>query len=269
MDTLLGLIKTECCDSENLSDLLHKEIILTGRLLTSSNNRLNKSSSLWCLYRKLYILSKSFKREIEDCVSIFINSASRHFSSYYCWTTARWFFDVMPIPEKKTLVNATKKFCFQNYRDSSSWNALSYMICQQTTKSMFNLHDFERLQNNLGLIGDLLENPGYLQLNADSFFSEIINFIDTVTIVEWPPFLCLLTIAKAFPEINLSWLITKWRKEIKHFEATYGRIEYLRNIPLVPDGFSDDLIVTRTAKHLGYKKRLLECLHQTRLSKQP
>lgn len=267
VDSLIGLIKTECCDNENSSDLLQKEMTLTGRLLTSSNNRLNKSSSLWCLYRKLYILSKSYNMKIEDCVSIFMNSASRHFSSYYCWATARWFFDVIPQTEKEILVNATKRFCFHNFKDSSSWNALSYMICQQRTKSMFNIHDFERLQKNLGLTGDLLEKASWQHLNADSFFSEIMKFIDTVTIVEWPPFLCLLTIAKTFPEITVSRLLTNWRKDIKYFEATYGTIKYLRNTPLVPDGFCNDLVVVRTAKHLGYKKRLVECLQQTRLSR--
>lgn len=39
-----------------IPDLLVKEVRLIQRLC-SSNNRINKSSSLWILYRKLFVLS--------------------------------------------------------------------------------------------------------------------------------------------------------------------------------------------------------------------
>lgn len=248
-------------DFESLK-LLKQELAIVERLLTSTNNRLNKSSSLWCLYRKLSVISKVLNFENPNLISVFIHSGNRHISNYYCWNSVRWFFDVVSLTEKDRLFEATQMFCFKNIKDASSWSTFSYMVCQQSKKSCFNLTDSERLGKHIGLKESHVGNPGWLVLNVETVAKRILNLIDTASAADWPPYHCLLAIYNEFPKAVTPVIPPSWSEDIIIFEKKHKAICLLRNNPLIPKEFADDLLISSNFRHLGYKKLLIQKLHK-------
>lgn len=249
-----------CGSSFESSEILRKELTIIERLLTSTNNRINKSSSLWCIYRKLFIVSREVNLEGSKYVTVFIQSASRHFSNYYCWAALRWFFDVVSLTEKEKLFEATETYCFQNIKDASSWSALSYIVCQQSKRSCFNVSDYERLVRQLDLPQSTIDDPVWLALDTGRIAKDIITTIDTAFVAEWPPFLCLLAILNEFPNTISPSILEKWSQDISSFENKHSSIYLLRNNPSVPASFADDLLKSSCVRHLGYKKLFLQKL---------
>lgn len=242
---------------DNTRELLNHELRIIQRLLTSSNNRLNKSSSLWQMYRKLYVLSVGYNDGTNhDYILTFLESGSKHLSNYYCWNASRWFFDILPIDEKKIMIDKVKRFCFKNMKDSSSWDALAYMVCQQRRKADYNIKNYYHLQERKYTEGQ------WLEFKADKIFSEIIHLIDSFSVTEVPPFLCSHAIMVNFPDLKIiTKFLEKWKSDIKNFEQEYGPSQFIRNNPIPASQFTDDVIISGLSRHIGYKKRFVEqCL---------
>lgn len=263
-EAFYGLLRS--ADPHESLKLLQNEILIVERLLMSTYNRLNKSSSLWCNYRKLLILSRKLGLGLLKFESTFILSASRHFSNYYCWNTMRWFFDVAPLADKRNLLEATQSFCFRNLKDSSSWSALAYMVCQKKLMNCFNFEDYKRLIRHLRLEHDQIEFEAWLQLDVASVLTKIIKKIDTAYVSEWPPFQCLFTIYHHFPETAAPLIPENWIKDIDAFQKEHSAICLLRNNPLIPEAQADDLLLSSNIRHLGFKKLFMQKTDQVKLT---
>ncbi|KAH9200360.1 hypothetical protein LQ764DRAFT_115001 [Zygosaccharomyces rouxii] len=239
---------------DDSKELLNRELKIVQRLLTSSNNRLNKSSSLWQMYRKLYTLSMDYNNGTNhNYIFTFLESGSKHLSNYYCWNASRWFFDVFPINEKKLMIDNVKQFCFKNFKDSSSWDALAYMLCQQRKKIGYNIKNYYHPNEP-----DQREHQ-WLEFEVDEIFAEIIHLIDSFAVTELPPFLCCRTIAVSFPELKvITKVLKKWRSDIQKFEQQYGPLQFIRNNPIPASKYTDDIIISGLSRHIGYKKRFVE-----------
>ncbi|CAI4045059.1 Ecm9p SKDI_11G2160 [Saccharomyces kudriavzevii IFO 1802] len=244
----------------SIPNLFVKEVRLVQRLLCSSSNRINKSSSLWILYRKLYVLSLGAKTPVfPDFCFLFNSSASQHFSNYYCWNTARWFYDNSTFDKKKELFDLTKRFCFQHIKDCSSWSTLAYMVCQQKLKNVYNIHDFQRLTSSF----DLQIKPNKADLDfqipgADVFPRELVEWIDNTYVADWPPYLCFLQITELnlYPGISIDSVLSTWKTQVQIFEEKCGCIKLKNNAPVVPEQFTSDLLISVNFVHFGYKKLL-------------
>ncbi|AQZ16622.1 ECM9 (YKR004C) [Zygosaccharomyces parabailii] len=251
-DTVLNLFK-----ENEVRRLIAKELKIVQRLLTSSNNRLNKSSSLWQLYRKLYTLSFGWDvGDNHDYLSTFLDSGIRHFSNYYSWNTANWYFDIVTTSEKLATVEQTKKYCFRNFKDTSSWNALTYMVCQSKNKFNYNIKEYHRLQKMLNLSGKF-HDENWLQCNVGEIFKEIIKLIDSFSVEEWSPFLCCLAIAFTFSDLNTKTLTARWRSDVETFEKKHGVVLNIRNNPVVSQECTKNLLLRVGSRHIGYKKRFI------------
>lgn len=246
----------ENTDTKSL-EWLSSELLIIERFLTSTNNRLNKCSSLWYFYRKLLILARYYNCEKLSYRKTVIYSASRHFSNYYCWATARWLYDVIPVEEKASLLEAVINFCFENVRDISSWSALSYMVCQQKRKLKYNYTDYQRLRKLLQLPENDTTEPGWLYLKIELYVTKIIKMIDSAVAEEWPPYFCLMEILSDVPEAADLSTFSTWRTSLRNFEEKYGTISLVRNHPVVPPNLCDDAILSRSARHYGLKKIFL------------
>lgn len=239
---------------DHIEELLNHELKMVQRLLTSSNNRLNKSSSLWQMYRKLHVLSlDNNDKTNHDYILTFLESGSRHFSNYYCWNTSRWFFDALPINEKKIMLDEIKRFSFKNLKDCSSWDALSYMICQQRKKSNYNIKNYHQLREQY------YTEYQWPEFEVEEILAEIIHLIDSFSVTELPPFLCCRTIAVNFPESQiLAKSLKKWTSDVEKFEHEYGSPQFIRKNPIPASKFTDDVILSGHSRHIGYKKRFIE-----------
>lgn len=257
LELILKFIKDKAVDIE---EFLQGNGRLSQRLLTSSNNRLNKSSSLWFFYKILYILNKN---ATSGClhfnfIDTIINSGSQHTSNYYCWNASRWFFDVSSIEKKKKLLSEVKTFCFANIGDCSAWSALTYMFCQSSRELTHNIDDYKNLHNQLHINYDDERIPSFYSFDIASFLTELESFITKLRINERPPFLCLLNIMDSFPNNDHVKMFERWGSEVKEFEYKYGKIEIIRNHVKVPDSFSNDAILVTSIVHFGNKKRALD-----------
>ena len=275
-------------NSENEKfDFLLKETFIVQRLLTCSLNKINKSSSLFIWYRKLFILwqynhkqyhnNNNIIEKLMFTSKVFIQSGKQHFANYYNWNTAKWVFDNLNnVAWKQTFFNDVKQFCFQNVSDSSSWDCLSYMVCQYKLKNHHYILDFNRLAKSLPNSKHLLtRDTVWFQTDLIELVQGLISYISKCEIKAWPPYLCLLRILKVYnTKINgLSLeILNDWRQIINSFESKNGEIQLLNDfIPVVPsdqgsNSLNDDYITRETLFHLGYKKAFLNKLTNSRYS---
>lgn len=249
-------------NEKELYRFLEKELRMVQRLLTSTNNKLNKSSSMWLLYKKLYILIlELFPENKLDYLDACFKAARLHPANYYCWNTIRWFFDNIPKEKKLELFTKVKKFCFQRGSDCSSWDTLSYIVCQRNRKIDHNRNEYRRISK---MFEEIL--PGRDPVKVDNSFPEfsvshtfqgIIEMIELLRLDKWPPYLCLLNLLKTFPEIDRSWLFQKWTEELRVFEEEFGHLYFEYDKPLVPEKYADNLLLSRDIKYFGFKRSVM------------
>ncbi|CCF57997.1 hypothetical protein KAFR_0D03490 [Kazachstania africana CBS 2517] len=222
---LLKLEKTS--SSSQIITFFENELRVVERLLSSSNNKLNKSSSLWYFYRKLYVLSQkipllSQRTDRDIIIKTHIYSASEHRSNYYCWNTARWFFYLFPPSSKEIFLKATEKFCFANTNDCSAWSALGYMVSNDVIEQKFTFENYKYIEGKYsetfpGTTSLIQSNFG---IEMHSFSEKVAQFIDKLEVKEWPPFLCILKILHSIPEESLqsTSFVNRWKNELNSFE---------------------------------------------------
>ncbi|CAL9729314.1 protein Ecm9p [Monosporozyma unispora] len=259
-------------------DFLLKETFIITRLLTCSSNKVNKSSSLYIWYRKLFILWQGFLKEDHDgnidklllTSRLFLASGKQHLANYYSWNTSRWIFDNLELkPLKQTFINDVKSFCFQSFSDCSSWDTLSYMICQYKIKNTHHIDDYERLRTILNEKLLVKRDVVWIQTDLPVLVHDIINHISKCKIKTWPPFLCLLRILSIY-SLELADLISRikieWIGEVEKFESVHGKITlYNKFTPIIPCADSNnynDYLVTESLLHLGHKLVFLNKLSE-------
>ncbi|CDR39651.1 CYFA0S03e05754g1_1 [Cyberlindnera fabianii] len=118
------------------SSFLLRELFLLQTLLNSNIAKINKSSSLWCLLRKLFIYVDS-TRSFNKIPSKFflytpLASAKMHPSNYYAWNFLTFTINVSKLKATcNFFIECTKdveKFCKQNLTDSSAWSCYTNII---------------------------------------------------------------------------------------------------------------------------------------------
>ncbi|SMN17737.1 similar to Saccharomyces cerevisiae YKR004C ECM9 Non-essential protein of unknown function [Maudiozyma saulgeensis] len=259
--------------SPDRMDFLTKELLVTQSLLTSTRNSLNKSSSMWYWYRKLYILfgqhtAVSDETLLMKWIPTFKNSAELHKCNYYCWNTVRWFFDIVPSLKVKTdLFEMTKEFCFKHVSDCSSWDTLGYIVSHQQENNKFNFKNYtflqKRYQSNKNLNTSVNLTPPAsmaLTLDIESIINELVRYIDLLPVKDWTVFVCLSRIINS-SKISLDNHIRKcWLDQISKFEDRQGSISYKNMNPIVPLSKMDDLTISNQVLHFGWKKRFLKTI---------
>lgn len=269
-DCLLVLI----AESTDTRQILEKELLLVQALLTSTRNSLNKSSSMWYLCRKLYLLMEqnnieSVEISLKYLISTFRNSAELHISNYYCWNTLRWFFDVIPSHEiKQAIFEMTKSFCLRHISDCSSWDALGYICCQSKEECSNNIENYYFLRRRYSTrqlnCDEYNQSPSILPLfkiEIQPLVDEIVHFIDSLFIKDWTVYLCLLRIVIMYKLFDAHFL-QLWKGSIISFENIHNQIEFKNGTPLVPNTEKDNLSVSNGFLHYGWKKTFLNRLEK-------
>lgn len=137
-------------NQEKTRDALLEEKYLIDSLLTSHLHRHTKSPILWSHRRWLMLRlreaghSPDLAGELRRIVHI---SGERHPRNYYAWDHARFLlraFDhtspAAPSQLRLTLVQDTKKWCFNHHDDTSGWSFLGFLLreCEEAAaKPMF------------------------------------------------------------------------------------------------------------------------------------
>ncbi|SCU97735.1 LAMI_0F11166g1_1 [Lachancea mirantina] len=244
------------------SIFLQKEFLFLRALLTCSLNRINKSSSLWLLLRKIYVIYKErFSILNLDFQSVFQRSAEQHFSNYYCWNTVRWFYDVEGIESKLALLNQTKEFSFKHIKDVSAWSALAYMACRTHSREEFHDSEYRRLGSHfqVEIQRNGFKNDTSLLPKRLSLIEEIKTYIELAEVREWPPYFCLWCLMSLEGKNKVLDIFEDWYNQLLDFERIYGRvtaIESVGNQPQVQDTISHTLIEV-----MSNKKKLLQKLN--------
>lgn len=112
--------------SQNDISLLRKEVYFVKALLTSYIARVNKSSTCWLWFKKLYLLNP----DKHLFLSTVLKSGERHPSNYYCWNFARFLLALNAEDEEflDHFYRQTQKFCMQHVNDNSAWNFLPLIM---------------------------------------------------------------------------------------------------------------------------------------------
>lgn len=268
-DSVLKIIS----EKQNPAQFLNRELLIIGRLLTCTRNSINKSSSLWIWYRKLSILienSKSLDRQdlLNNIITTVENSANLHICNYYCWTSLRWFFDnSFGSKEKYAIYQMTVDFCFAHPNDCSSWSALSYIICQIGSKLDYNVQNYmsiyQNYVNNNIIERDSkhsLDNTTDFTIDIPVFINKITRYIDSLSIKDWPVFLCLSRVASGVVDGSTPAYLKLWSQQVIEFEEEHGVIEFRNRNPIVPSGIESNLMLSNSIMHCGWKKRLIESM---------
>ena len=254
------------------AQLMRMELLVIERLLTCTRNSVNKSSSLWIWYRKLFILCRNFKNLDKEklmiqLISTIRASACLHPSNYYCWTTSRWIFDNMyDTKHKEQLYEMTLEFSLSHPNDCSSWSALCYMICQSRLRLAYNTQDYERLyqryaSSNIGITPKSNHTEVlHLTIDIPKFTDKITDYVDTLVIKDWPVFLCLSKVTSTYGGTSVPAYLQTWSEQISEFERNHGSIEFTNRNPIIPKDRSTDLTLSNSIIHYGWKKRVVESM---------
>ncbi|SCU94811.1 LADA_0G11474g1_1 [Lachancea dasiensis] len=229
-------------------------------LLTCSVNRVNKSSSLWLYFRKLYVLAHElFPSIIVNHSGLFLQSASRHASNYYCWNTFRWIYDLQIQKTKDALLDTLWKFCFSHSMDSSSWWALGHALLGSTDLSQLSIEDYSALRAKLNLPK---HDKSYAKLRLASettgwtCMQKIVTFIDSAEVRHWPAFGCLARLLPSLDLLSRNQLLEGWSSAIQKFEGENFKIDE-RSITKAIYGSENDLLLQRSLETLQLKKKYL------------
>lgn len=279
-DAVLGIVDANY--NEDTKSFLLNEFVLIKRLLTSSRNSINKSSSLWWWLRKLFVIlvSRGYattKQLTATIISAITRSGTLHFANYYCWNTAKWFFDVLELqrePEAQSardeLIESIKRFCFSHLSDCSSWSTMAYIFSQQLDYCNFNkLSYIALLKRYAGQTfndgNDKTEHKVSPQSKYATvkFLNELSELIDKFEIDIEPPFLCMVHILSAAMKVNDRVIIVQcdflrnWEMEVnqKLEERPEPQERAGERMENKEDG--DDMLKIRAYNCLLQKKRIL------------
>lgn len=232
-------------------DELRREIVFIQRLLSCTNNKLNKSSSLWVLYKKIYDRFHS-KVTIDVCTTV-INSATNHFSNYYAWNSARWFYINGETELHNDLLDETKTFCLKNFKDSAAWSAFLFMLLPNIAAEHEVIQPKYSSPNKFSLINNQHQVDSEM---VDSVATDVADLLDSLMIVEWSPFCFILSIVQLHHSKASQAIMLKWNKQITDFELNYKEITFVHKQPYV-DQDESNFTIRQRILHFGYKKRVL------------
>ncbi|CAG61838.2 unnamed protein product [Nakaseomyces glabratus] len=230
---------------------LQREVVYLQRLLSCTNNRINKSSSLWLLYKKLYI---QFNKTITFNVNTtLIKSAENHFSNYYAWNFARWYYINTTIEERSSLLTRTRYFCNTHFKDSAAWSAFMFMLLP-----IDDSHEKFLAENCLTDSLDHKSQP-LEQEFVEKEVRSVINRIDILQCPEWSPFALVLAATKHMRGCPLHDIFVKWKQEINQYEAQNDTIKFFHRQPMF-DKNDTNILSRQLFMHIAYKKTLLDKL---------
>lgn len=135
------------------TEQLNEEIRIIERMLCSNNPRLNKSSSLWELYRQIFAENReTCEFNVWNTITL---SCEQHFANYYCCYFLRWYSDQLEENDRTILIQNLYGFAKRHMSDVSIWSALSYII-------------------------------------DDKYIEELVQFIEFLPVTSWCPFIPIL-----------------------------------------------------------------------------
>ncbi|CAN3503467.1 hypothetical protein DICA1_F02586 [Diutina catenulata] len=145
--TMLTRHWTLYCDlSQKDPGLVAKELDFVSTLLSSRLKRINKSSSVWLLLRRLLATSKSYPPLSQDLVARVEASMAHHFANYYAGTFMRWHVSVLVdhglSDELAALLDRVGALCRKNLADVTLWSLYGF-VCQPDID--YYVHEYRRL----------------------------------------------------------------------------------------------------------------------------
>lgn len=241
---------------------LNKELQLLTLLLSSTNNRVNKSSSLWLLLRRLYVLKRELFPSLHfDYLDLCLESAQQHISNYYCWNTLRWFYDFATNEEKDAILVGTRSFCYRHLKDSSSWYTYSSFLSQSYASEDFNRNEYMRHCEKYGLRHHALQcSEGPDEKRLISEIIEIKSYIDRVEVLDSPPYICILKLLRNVSPNKRLDLFEDWNQETANMEKenAYAALR-TPSSPLLEDQ-EDDLLLRIKFQRLKIKLQFMQNL---------
>ncbi|SCU89577.1 LANO_0D05534g1_1 [Lachancea nothofagi CBS 11611] len=244
---------------EEESRFLQRELHVVKLLLTSNLKRVNKSSSLWLLFRKLYTLSRELNPAMKlDYCDLFVRSAANHFSNYYCWNTFRWMYDVENAENRSLMSESVWNFCFRNPKDSSAWWALGHTLSSDHRVEKHSIGHFNQLRVRFGFEPHVIDaSLGPHSVKYIYHAQKVLKFIELAEVREWPPFLCLAKLLQYMSHRDQRQFLKSWRSDIELFESKHFKLDD-KSVNMAMYEIGDDLLLRRTFESLLPRKKLIE-----------
>lgn len=190
--------------SKNDPSFIAKEIDLISTFLQSRLKRINKSSSLWLLMKKLTIINEN-NEILYLIIDRAIRSCETHFANYYACNYLRWLSNVLKFqnktPQLKYLQKQVTRLCKSNLTDVSLWRLLQDLASPGV--SSYSIEEYNHL---VGIVNESLENQFRLQnvtnmsdLNPsntsdlDLDFEEIVKWLLLVECSVETPYRCVVS----------------------------------------------------------------------------
>lgn len=247
-------------NQDKFRKVMNNELKFIESLLTSNNPKLNKSSLLWLLYKKLFLLQiKRYPDMHIEYKSTIFDSAQQHFASYYCWNTLRWFYQVNK-SDRIEIINQTLQFGIMHQSDISCWDSLSYFICSHNR--YFNHCEYTLLHSQIGLKSSneiINMDNSDIEDEIEKVINTIVTKITNLQICEWPPFKCLsdIMLERKYLFMNIQNL---WAYEGHNNEPCSQHIFDRHGNITIPREYKNDLRQERKYIHYSLKQK---CINET------
>lgn len=142
--------------SELTETSIQREVHFIELLLSCNRAKLNKSSSLWELYKKLYSEYQGrIKFEVWRTIKL---SCDQHFANYYCCNFIKWYYNKLEYQQREAFIKQYIQFAMAHVSDPSIWTVLGKIL----------------RKNDLDCI---------------------LNFVESLPVTTWPPFSAVLEFA--------------------------------------------------------------------------
>lgn len=170
-----------------------KELFFLQSLLNSNSNKLNKSSSLWTLFKRLYIfvIDNNIKSLPESFfLQTAIKAAELHFSNYYAWNFIRFLFNISKLTGDYSkyidILKQVQNFAYCHHSDSSAWTG--FTDCFNDSQASLNeiCFEFNRYSKEFKIDSNLKNNL-VMDINCKDQLKTLSNWLwEKKTVSEVP-----------------------------------------------------------------------------------
>ncbi|CDK27256.1 unnamed protein product [Kuraishia capsulata CBS 1993] len=243
--------------------ILRSELYLLISLLTCNNAKVNKSSSIWHLFKKVYLLHVVQNVNVSSIVlHANLLSATEHKNNYYAWSFARFFVQVEWLVYDNNLQGVytqVRQFCRDAPQDTSSWMFLQHLMTLEFTPKLREKLQLDCLRLLDGFsVGDIRFGEAY----GRPFSREEVREIVLETI-EWIHRMEITSLSPwEFVKMNigedLSTVVDQLKESVSKFEDEHGKIHLINGYFETESSIDEsNLLLMKLYTTTANKKRVL------------
>jgi len=167
---------------------LEKEFSFISLILNSNNNKLNKSSTLWHFYKKIFIYNQIYEIKLNPkwFIRTALYSCELHPTNYYSWNFIKTIYNWCQLNQNqeeeeltKFISNQVKDFCKKHTSDSAAWNCLADLSIYDKDSYDFTMFEFGEISGKKITLDKMQLNEDRV-IQREELLTELKDFLKII-----------------------------------------------------------------------------------------